>query len=499
MTSEENDPPQDPARPRARPVQQAAKARRPLAGADAPDAPPAPQDGADKAVPGPRRRKALAAAADAVRPARPDPAATAQARLERRRAKRAALEDEDDESIPLQAVSGTGEFAAGPIDTLTPSEERLLSRTTRLTFVLGVLGPIVVSALYLFLIATDRYAVEVKFAVRSPSGVSSNDILSAVTGGAAGGASQSDSYMVVEYLQSRQFLDELTTRLDLDAIYAIDRADPLMRLAANAAKEDQVDYLQKVITPTFDSTSQIITVEAQAFTPEDARRVAADVLETASAMVNRLSEQARQDTLRLAQAEVDRAEAALKAQRGAIAAFRETQQKIDPQQSVTAQENVLAGLQSDLARTQAELRSLRSFLSADAPSVRVLKSRIDSIRKQIAAERASLGAGTGEIVLAEDDLPEDDTLNSAVSAYEALAVDLQFHEQAYVSALGSLEAARVEADRQQRYLAAVVLPSLPEAASYPRHFLMLSLIAAVCFLIWGILSMFVHVVREHLR
>ncbi|NBE06427.1 hypothetical protein [Paragemmobacter ruber] len=390
-------------------------------------------------------------------------------------------------------------FSAGPVDLLTAEEERMFSRTTRWSFVFLVLLPFIAAAGYLSFFAADRYAVEVKFAVRSPTGLPSTDLIGMVTGGAAA-TTRSDAYMVVEYLQSRQFLDEVSTRLDLPVIYATDLADPLMRLERDASKEDQVGYLERVLHPSYDATAEIITVEAQAFTPNDALRVASAVLDTAEAMVNRLSEQARSDTVRLAEAELARAEAALKAQRAAIAAFRENEQSIDPNQTVATQENVLRDLQSQLATAQAEMRSLRAFLSSDAPSIRVLGSRIASIENQIAQERANLGRGrTDGAAPAAPSETDADTLNSAVSLYEALAVDLEFHERTYVSALSSLEAARLEADRQQRYLAAVVLPSLPESPTYPRVFLSLALVFSVCFFTWGIVSMFIHVIREHMR
>jgi capsular polysaccharide transport system permease protein len=388
-------------------------------------------------------------------------------------------------------------FAAGPVDLLTPEEERFFSRTTRWSFIALVLLPFLAACAYLLTVAADRYAVEVKFAVRSPTGLPATDLIGIMTGGATG-TTRSDSYMVVEYLQSRQFLDELSTRLDLSEIYAVAHADPLMRLAPDATKEDQVDYLARVVQPSYDATAEIITVEAQAFSPADALRVANGVMETADEMVNRLSDAARKDTARLAEAELSRAEAALRAQRNAIAVFRETEQRIDPNQSVTTQENVLRDLQSQLATARAEMRSLRAFLSPDAPSIRVLQSRIASTEKQIVQERANLGRGRGD----DDESPpadESETLNSAVTLYEALAVDLEFHERAYISALSSLEAARVEADRQQRYLATVVLPALPESATYPKVLLSLALVFAVCFFSWGIVSMLIHVVREHMR
>jgi len=434
-----------------------------------------------------------AARADALAEARADSATTTPAKP------RSRSKTDVPSEVPPTAASDPAEpiFAAGPVDLLTPQEERFFSRTTRWSFLALVLLPVLLWGFYLLALATDRYAVEVKFAVRSPTSLPTTDLIGMVTGGASG-STRSDSYMVVEYLQSRRFLDDLSTRINLPEIYAVAHADPLMRLAPDASKEDQVDYLARVIQPSFDATAEIITVEAQAFSPEDALLVANSVHETAGAMVNRLSEEARKETVRLAEAEVARAEAALRAQRNAIATFRETEQSIDPNQSVVTQENVLRDLQGQLATARAEMRSLRAFLSSDAPSIRVLQSRIASIEKQIGQERANLGTGRASDQAAQAPV-EGSTLNTAVTLYEALAVDLEFHERAYVSALSSLEAARVEADRQQRYLATVVLPALPDSATYPRALLSLALVFSVCFLGWGILSMLIHVVREHLR
>lgn len=434
-----------------------------------------------------------AARADALAEARADSATKAAAKP------RSRSTTEPPSNAPPVPASDAVEsiFAAGPVDLLTPQEERFFSRTTRWSFLVLVVLPVLVSGFYLLALATDRYAVEMKFAVRSPTTLPTTDLIGMVTGGASGSA-RSDSYMVVEYLQSRRFLDELSIRLNLPEIYSVAHADPLMRLPPDASKEDQVDYLARVIQPSYDATAEIITVEAQAFSPDDALLVANSVLETAGAMVNRLSEEARKDTVRLAEAEVARAEAALRAQRNAIATFRETEQSIDPNQSVVTQENVLRDLQGQLATARAEMRSLLAFLSPDAPSLRVLQSRIASIENQIGQERANLGTGRDSDEAAQGPVGTS-TLNTAVTLYEALAVDLEFHERAYVSALSSLEAARVEADRQQRYLATVVLPALPDSATYPRVLLSLALVFSVCFLGWGILSMLIHVVREHLR
>lgn len=401
-------------------------------------------------------------------------------------------------------------FAAGPIDTGPIGTRRLFSRITLVSFVLCVLVPLALSVIYFGFIASDRYAVEVKFAIRSPTGAASPDLLGMVTGVSGSSATQADSYMVIDFLESRQFVDEIASRLDLQAIYGGETVDVVSRLKEGATAEEIVAYLPWRISPYFDSNTQIVTVETQAFTPEDARLIAESVLVSTGDLINNISERARQDTVRLAEAEVARAEEALKDQRAKIGEFRETEQKIDPRTNVAAQENVLSLLNVELSRSLTEMSTLRVFMSADAPSVRVLQSRIDSLESQIAAERTRVGAGTDAATGAvtgtgadgsstagvETSLPN---LTASITQYEALVVDLDFRQRAYLSALSSLELARIEADRQQRYVAAFVLPSTPEEALYPRVPLTLAMIATVAFLAWGVILMFVNIVREHVQ
>lgn len=413
--------------------------------------------------------------------------------------------------VPPPVATPAGTFRAGPVDIPSLGSQRLFGRLTLASFVLCVLMPIAAVSLYFAFVATDRYAVEVKFAIRSPTGAASPDLIGMVTGAATSGSTQSDSYMVIDYLESRQFVEEIARHVDLVAIYTNESADVLSRLRSDPAKEDIVAYLPRMVWANFDSTSQIISVETQAFTPEDARLMAEGVISVTSDLINRVSEQARQDTVRLAEAEVSRAEEALREQRAAISAFRETEQKIDPAATAAAQETVLTQLQGDLARSLAELSSMREFLAEDAPTVRVLQSRIDSIERQIEAERGRLGRGDTAAADTGDTAPDQSgaltdpadgggvSLNTSVSEYEVLQVDLEFRQRAYLSALSSLELARIEADRQQRYLAAFVLPSTPEKPLYPQAFLLLALIGVVAFLIWGVLVMFANIVREHVH
>lgn len=361
----------------------------------------------------------------------------------------------------------------------------------RASFVLLVIMPIVLSAFYFAFVASDRYVVEVKFAVRSPSGDGGgSDLSGLMTGMPSGGITTVDSYMVTDFLQSRSLIDKLETRIDLRGMFDPDNVDFFSRFSRTRPKEEFIKYLKWRINPYFDNSSQIITVEVQAFTPEDAKRLASEVLALSGELVNEVSERARLDTVRSAEEEVRRNEMLLRDHRAKMAQFRDDEQDVDPTRSVESQQVLLSRLEGELSQKQTMLATLLEFLNTDAPRVKFLDSEIAALEQQVAMQRARLGGGgTGE---------GGQTLSQRVSDYEELAVDLEFLQRAYVSSMTSLEAARLEADRQQRYLAAFVLPSTPEKAIFPRRIINVVLVAVLAFMAWSITVLFGAIIREHL-
>ncbi len=362
---------------------------------------------------------------------------------------------------------------------------------TNISFIPFVVLPVMLAILYYTLVAADRYAVETKFAIRSPSGPVATDLLGMVTGVSGSASTITDSYIIMDFIRSRELIDKIEKKVDIQKIYAHKNADFLAKLAPDSTKEELVEYLSSMISVYFDTSSQIITLEVQAFTPADAKDMSAVILQLCEALVNNISEKARNDTVQSAQREVDRAEDRLREHRQNVAQFREKQQDIDPTKTVESQQTLLTTVQGQLNTAKARMSTLREFLKADAPQVRVLKSRIDALEAQVKEEKALLGKGDRIGTL------DSTTLTSRVGEYEGLAVDLEFLQRAYVSALASLERARAEADRQQRYLAAFVNPTVPEEALYPQRILNIFIVLILAIMGWGITLMMVYIVREH--
>ena len=96
----------------------------------------------------------------------------------------------------------------------------------------------------------------------------------------------------------------------------------------------------------------------------------------------------------------------------------------------------------------------------------------------------------------------EDIDTSAITAqlaqFETLDVERRFAEQSYASALNSLEQARRDADRQQRYLAVHLHPQAAEISEYPKRLRNSLLAAFFLFAAWGIGALIAYSVRDHL-
>jgi capsular polysaccharide transport system permease protein len=354
-----------------------------------------------------------------------------------------------------------------------------------------VLLPTLLAGIYYGIVAADQFAVETRFAVRGTNSSSSSDLLGAFSGISQTGSTVNDAYILIDFMQSREMLDKLEAKIGIRRIFSRPEADYLSRFDASLSSEEFLKYWRKMIKTSFDVISQIVTVEVRAFTAEDAKQVAAAILELNEELINELSARARNDAVRTAEQEVKRMEDRLKATRTALIAFREIQQEFDPVKNAESRLTIVARLEEELSKAKTRLASLRSFLSADAPSMTVLESEIKALERQVEEERAKLGKG------AEAELRGRESLGSLLASYEELQVERDFSEKAYVSALASLERARAEADRQQRYVAAVVRPTLPQEALYPKRILATASFLFISLVLWALGVLVVYAVRDH--
>ena len=406
----------------------------------------------------------------------------------RRDAKLPFLEEE------VGNLAAPGEDQLGVLGVAPPARMRPQRRRRRAmvwTLALAVALPTLLAAVYFGLFASDQYVVEMRFAVKNTSQSQSTDVLGLFAGIPGATSAVTDSYIVIDHMMSRELLDKLEEKIGIRAIYSRPEVDYLSRFDNTWSAEEFVKYWRKMVKAGFDGASQIVAVDVRAFTPGDAKLVAENILSLSEELVNDLSARARADAVKHAQQEVKRMEDRLRVNRTALRSFRDTEQEFDPAKKVEARYAILGKLEEEITTRKTRLANLRSFMGVEAPSVKVVVSEIAALERQLEEERSKLGrADQGKGSNAQ-------SIGGLAANYEELVVDREFAEKSYLSALASLERARIEADRQQRYLATIVRPTLPQEALFPRRILAICSVFGISLVLWALGVLIIYAVRDH--
>jgi capsular polysaccharide transport system permease protein len=104
--------------------------------------------------------------------------------------------------------------------------------------------PLALAALYYFSVAADQYVAEFRFALRSVEPVR-NEASAIFQGSVASSPIGVDSYAIVQYLASRDIVDELSKTIDLREMFSRPEADWLVRLQLPVSIEELVRYWKK--------------------------------------------------------------------------------------------------------------------------------------------------------------------------------------------------------------------------------------------------------------
>ena len=262
--------------------------------------------------------------------------------------------------------------------------------------------------------------------------------------------------------------------MDLRAIWSKPEGDPVFSFRGNDSLESLLAEWERKVRVYYDNG--MIDLRVLSFDPTDSRQIAQAILDEGTLLINQLNDVAREDSLRYARTELDDALARLKQARQAVSEFRNRHQLVDPSADVQGQVGVVTSLNQQLAEELVSLGMLQANAQANDPRIEQTQLRINVIRDQIDAERRKFGS----------DSESGEVLSDIVGQYESLSIDRQFAEQTYTAALAAYDTARAEANRQSRYLAAYVKPTLAQEAEYPERAKLLLILGGFLMLLWVI-------------
>jgi len=142
-------------------------------------------------------------------------------------------------------------------------------------------------------------------------------------------------------------------------------------------------------------------------------------------------------------------------------------------------------LQDELIGTRTQVAQLKA-VTPDSPQITVLQTKIEMLQAAIDSETGKIAGRTG-------------SLSGKAAAYERVELEREFADKQLGIALAALEGARNEAQHQQLYLDRIVQPNLPDMAMEPRRFRSVVVVLLLGLLAWGILTLLVASIREHMQ
>lgn len=370
----------------------------------------------------------------------------------------------------------------------TVNERQFLSSMRRLRdplFVTTVLVPTFLATIYFGLLASNVYVSESRFVIRTPEkpAGSALGMLLRNTGFATNSDESNTAQSAVlsrdalNVLNQKEAFRKALTRSDISIF---DRFAPL---GMNDSFEDLFLRFRKQVSVEREPLGSIIVLRVRAFTPQEAQRFNAQLLEIAEGTVNRLNERGRTDLIKFASREVDEAKMKGHAAAVALANFRKRTRIVDPDKQSIVQMQMIAKLQDELIATRIQIRGLQEVAPRN-PQIDVLRTKLGELKQNIRDETAGVAGGEG-------------SLAAASVEYQRLEMDNQVSAKLLAGALASLEEARNDARRKQGYVERIAQPSLPDASLEPRRLFSILTTLALGLITWAIVKLLLAGIKEH--
>jgi len=367
---------------------------------------------------------------------------------------------EDNAGVPSTTVI-TPEVRSREVNKIQKDIAR--RRKRKMAFLFARLGffvflPTFLVGIYYYNYATPLYATKSEFLIQQADSQGGSPLGSMFSG--MGIATSQDSIAVQSYLQSREAMMRLDADFGFKNHFSQGFVDPLQRLENDSTNEKAYRLYSKLVKIGYDPTEGIIKMEVIAADPETSEDFSRALIVYAEEQVDNLTQRLREDQMRGSQDSFLDAEVKMLAAQTRVLELQENLGVSDP---VSETSSVMGQIMTFETLLQQKNLQLQQLLDNTQPN----KARVDGVRGDInrlddvvANLRSQLtDSGTGSASLAR--------IGGELRMAEA---DLQTRQVMMQQSLQQLETARIEANRQVRYLSLGVSTIAPDEATYPRSF-----------------------------
>jgi capsular polysaccharide transport system permease protein len=357
----------------------------------------------------------------------------------------------------------------------------LLFLATRLT--VFVFLPTFLAGLYFAYVATPSYATKSEFIVQQAESAGGG------SGGLLGGTSMAtsqDSIMVQDFLTSREALAKLNADHDYRSHFSDESIDVIQRLPADASNEDVYAHYRNNVTIGYDPTEGVLRMEVSALSPEMSRVFSEALIGYAEARVDSVTERKRRDQMRGSSESFETAEAKMVEAQERVLTLQEQLGVMDPASETSALMGQISNFEIQVAEKRLQLQQLLDNTEPNAARVAGVEGDIRRLEDLISELRLQMTTQVGS----------QGSLASISARLRMAEVDLETRTMMMQESLQSMEAARIEAMRQVRFLSIGVAPIPPDEPTYPKVFENTLITLLILSAVYLLISLTAAVLRE---
>ncbi len=344
--------------------------------------------------------------------------------------------------------------------------------------------PSILAGYYFYRVATPMYATYTEFVIQqadAPSAMPSKSLLSA-----SPFAMVTDSIVVQGYLTSRDAMKRLDHDLGFRSLYQGDKIDALQRLADDATDEEAYTVYKKKVVIGYDPTEGVIKMEVISPSPKTSLEISRALITYAEERVDQQTKRMRDDTMRGAEKGYKEAEEKLAAAQREVADLQRKLETFDTAATFSMIQGQIGELESMILEKELQRAELTANPHPNPVKVRVLDQKIKVLERKLNEKKSLITrGGDGQTSIVD--------INAELTRAQA---NLELRRELLGNALAALENARVDANRQTRFLSMGVSPVQSDQPAYPRAFENTLLSIIVFAGLYLMLSLTISILRE---
>ncbi|MEO1910029.1 MAG: capsule biosynthesis protein [Paracoccus sp. (in: a-proteobacteria)] len=321
-----------------------------------------------------------------------------------------------------------------------------------------VLIPTFAVGWYYARVASPLYATFTQFQIQTADGGSSGGMSSLL--GGSGMGTNTDSVAVQSYLTSRDAMLRLDADKGFKRAYQDPSIDPIKRLEADATNEAAFDVYEDSVKIGYDPTEGVLNMEVIAPDPQLSVEFSQALISYAEQQVDAMTSRMRADQMDGAIQTYQDAEAKMLAAQQRVQELQQTLGVLDPVAESTVVMGKVTELESQLTAKQLELGQLLA-------NARPVQSRVDAVRGDIERLRSLVAETRLQLTQGSDSRNSLAAIGGQLRVAEA---EMATRQEMLAASAAQMEAARIEANKQVRYLSLSVSPIAPDEATYPKAF-----------------------------